>query len=1110
MVGMQEHISPGAVRGAFALKRGEERRMGLRGRGEDSRKGDWIMNDNGKILVWKAAWRTLAAAWLVSAAVGARAETATVADCVRDAAIDYWAASDVVFCRKVMDEVFALAGVEPQRVAFGEDGEVSPEEAEVICSAFRTPELLKDYRFPLQPLGRMHYALYATPEKAQEMLARKITDWSRMKVAFSPVSQGQKGNSDRTDYFARAGMEPAYVEYPTSEGAVEALKAGEADALFLYTPYGRRPEGLVEVVPIGMRNVYFAVRKDRRELLEKLSAAYREWYIDHIDEYDAWREELLGISRPDNRVRVAAFNRGDWFQVSPDGVRSGTIEVWLRSLCEAAGWTPDYVYGDYDQCLEDVRTGRLDLVGGIGMMPEYAKDFLFPHAPIGVIRIYLWSHAETPYQAGKPSTWKGMKLGVLKGTPTIDILQGQMAKGQYGIELREYASDRQLAEDYKSRKIDAFVGIEMPSMAHERALRFYASHLAYLVCSTNKPELFAELERAFDQAGEELPKHVRMTSERHYGVHTGMSELSIAESEWLAERKKNPTPITIDFSPWPFEVLDSMGAPAGLPKALLEELSRRTGLKFAAAAQTGEQMAAARFLRGDTSLWVPYPAAATLHGAETVFSEPVPAHCAAVYGADPATEFALLARPDTPDELVSILRKTLAGMSGSQLEEMFFEAAAQRKAEKRLFGLDEEGLKRYGALAGLGFFMLVTAYGGVMMVMLRRHALRAEEAAIRAEDSANAKTRFLAMMSHELRTPLNAVIGFAEFLDRKDLGDDRKEEFIQGIITSATALLDLINDILDLSKLETGAMRMRMGGCSVAKIMRELPSIFGYKAANNGVTLSVKRTCEEEVPDVALSQQGFRQVLLNLVGNATKFTQDGRIEVEYGWEPESPGTGTLRLCVRDTGCGISAEKMERLFDPFVQDIGMRMAGAETKGTGLGLPIVKRLVDSAGGTISVKSEPGKGTEITVALPSLCVANQAESSAPDTEVFAGAGDVKVPASALVVDDISINRKVLGIHLKNMGVGDVRFAENGVQALEAMRDWTPAVVLTDMWMPEMDGQKLSEAMAADGRLSKVPLVAITADVEVENTHNVRHFAKILAKPVTNGKLQALFREL
>jgi len=1065
------------------------------------------MNNIGRLCLFGAVW-AVSALW----AAGGRAEAVKVADCVRDSAIDVWAAHDVVFCRKVMDEVFALADVQPERAGFDKDGAIDPSEAEVICSAFRTPPLTDKYRFPLQPLGRMHFALYATPEKAPAMLATKITDWPRMKVAYSPVSQGQQGNQDRVDYFKRAGLSPEYAEYRTSAGAVEALKAGEVDALFLYTPYGRRPQGLVEVVPIGARNVYFAVRKDRPELLARLTAAWREWYIDHIDEYDAWREELLGISRPENRVRVAAYNRGDLFQVSPDGVRTGTIETWLRSICATTDWTPDYVYGDYDQSLEDVRNGRLDLVGGVGYTPEYAKQFLFPHTPIGVVRIYLWAHPDSHYQPGKPKTWKGMKMGVLAGTPTVDMIRENAERGQYGIDLRVYESDRELGDDYRSRKLDACVGIEMPAMAHERALRFYAAHQTYLVCAKNKPGLFAELETALDQAGEDFPKYMQMISEKHHGVHTVMSELSIEEADWLAERKKNPEPVTIDFSPWPFDVVDVNGSPEGFPKALLREFAKRTGLKFVPAPQTSLQMAEARFLRGDSGLWAPYPAEATAarHAAVTVFSEPVPEHCAKAYGAKPETGFALLARPDTPEELVSILRKTMAGMSGSHVQQMFFEAVAERQAEKQLFGLDEEELKRYGALAGLGFFALVTAYGGVMMVMLRRHAHVAEEAAMRAEGSAHAKTQFLAMMSHELRTPLNAVIGFAEFLGRKELGEKRREEFIQGIITSATALLDLINDILDLSKLETGAMRMRVGGCSVEKIMRELPSIFGYRAADNGVALTVRRTCEWEVPDVVLSQQGFRQVLLNLVGNATKFTKAGRIEVEYGWEPESPGTGTLRLCVRDTGCGISDEKMEHLFDPFVQDIGMRMAGAETKGTGLGLPIVKRLVDSAGGTISVKTESGKGTEITVALPSLCVANQEESGAPDTAVSEGPGEAKIPGSVLVVDDISINRKVLGIHLKNLGVEDVRFAENGARALEEMQAWTPDVVLTDMWMPEMDGQKLSEAMAADKRLSKVPLVAITADVEVGTTHNVRHFTKILAKPVTNGKLKALFREL
>jgi len=1056
-----------------------------------------------------AAWLAAAACWAAGAAA-ARGEAVSVAACERDPAADFWAAADVRFCQNVMDEVFALAGVEPRPAGFGADGMMSTADAEVVCSAFRTPRLLRDYDFPVQPLGRMHYGLYTTPDRAESMLAMRITDWPRMKVAYSPVSQGQLENSDREDYFRQADLSPEYVEYPESTGAVEGLKKGEVDVLFLYTPYGKRPEGLVEIVPLGSRNVYFAVRQDRPELLERLTAAYREWYIDHIDRSDAWREELLGIPKPEKRVRIAAFSRGDLFRVSPDGTRSGVVAEWFRSLCEMTRWTPDYVYGDYDQSLRDVRTGRLDMVGGIGYTPENAADFLFPHVPIGVLRLYLWTHRGTPYLAGRPDTWAGMKLGVLTGTPTAGMVREQMEADPHGVEVKEYASERELAADYESGAVDACVSIEMPVLAKDRALRFYGAHQMYLACATNRPELFAELERVMDQAGDHFPTYLRMLRKRHHGVHNELSELTTAEAEWLARRKRDPAPVTVDFSPWPFPVADAEGNPEGFPKALLEELSQRTGLHFAPAPQTKIQTATAKFLRGDTALWAPYPAVAEeeKYGAVKVVSVPVPPHCAATFGAaDVRQDFVLLARPETPEELVGILRKAFAGMSTDRLQEMFSDAVAGRKAQKRLFGLGEEELKRYGALAGLGFFGLVTVYGAVMMVLLKRHARRAEEAALRAEESAQAKTRFLAMMSHELRTPLNAVIGFAEFLERDGLDAPRREEFVQGIITSATTLLDLINDILDLSKLEAGAMRMRTGGCSVAAAMAELPAIFGYRTEENNVSLRVERVGDADVPDVVLSKQGFRQILLNLVGNASKFTKDGVISVEYGWTPEGAGKGTLRLEVRDTGCGISPEKMDRLFDPFVQDIGMRMQGAEskTKGTGLGLPIVKRLVDAAGGRIAVKSEIGKGTAISVTFPSLCVA----ARAPEKPSGDG-GAAKVPGSALVVDDISINRKVLGIHLKNLGVGDVRFAENGFRALEAMRGWTPEVVLTDMWMPGMDGRKLSEAMAADGRLSKIPLVAVTADVEMENGLGARHFSKTLAKPVTNAKLRALFGEL
>ncbi|MBQ6247776.1 MAG: hypothetical protein IJK04_12975, partial [Kiritimatiellae bacterium] len=190
------------------------------------------------------------------AATAHAAGTATFADCVRDDGLDVWAAQDSAFCRKVMAEVFTSAGIEATRLPFGPDG-MCPPEAEVICSAFRTPDLLRNYDFPLQPLGRMHFALYTTADRALTMMSTRITEWPTLRVGYSPVSQGR--NADREDYFARAKLTPAFVEFPTSAGAVAALRTNAVDALFLYTPLGKRPEGLVEIVPMGERNVYFAV-----------------------------------------------------------------------------------------------------------------------------------------------------------------------------------------------------------------------------------------------------------------------------------------------------------------------------------------------------------------------------------------------------------------------------------------------------------------------------------------------------------------------------------------------------------------------------------------------------------------------------------------------------------------------------------------------------------------------------------------------------------------------------------------------------------------------------------------------------------------------------------
>ncbi len=1040
--------------------------------------------------------------------LSASAESVNVVDCARDPALDVWAASDAKFAGIVMEDVFKAAGVEPRRVGYRADGMSDTSNAVVVCSAFRTDRLRQDYGFPLQPLGRMHFALYAMPDRAPKMLSTKITDWPRMRVAYSPVSQGQ--GRDRERYFEHATLNPEYVEYRTSAGAVQALRDGKVDLIFLYTPEKKRPEGLVEVVPIGSRNVYFAVRKDHPELLARLSAAYRECYITNIAKYDKLREELLGVPTPSNRVRVAAYCRGSLFDVSKDGEqRTGVIEEWLKAIAPHTHWSFDYVYGEYDESLNDVTAGRLDLVGGIGFTAGRGDKFFFPHTPIGMLRVFLWTHQGNRFKAGDPSSWNGMKVGVLAGALSAQRIKRQLENDALGISCHEYTTDQALLNAYFSGEVDALVDIEMPELDKERALHIYASHPMYLCASPKSQRLFNELERALDEVCDDFPRYMKMITSRHYGLRTEMSLLTLKEANWLRERLKDPRPVMIDFSPWPVSLKDSKGRHTHFAKAFLAELEAKTGLKFDTHPQTGIQTAEAKFLRGDTDFWIPYPAKIdpAAFGAVSVFSIPVPENYAKMIGAEERSEeFELWASHSVPEEEVAVLRKAINTIDPLRLQEMFMTAAAERTMIHRVFGLTRDELSRLIVSAVIGVLLLAALYGTVMIVLLKRQARRANEAAAAAESHAQAKTRFLAMMSHELRTPLNAVIGFAEFLAREKLGEERSREYTDGILLSATALLELINDILDLSKLEAGAMNMRSGACDINQLLRELPAIFGYRVRRHGVKLGIETSGDLPIPVVELSQQGMRQILINLVGNAAKFTEQGEIVVRVTWASD---TRTLSLDVTDTGIGISEEKMSKLFDPFVQDIASRMrrSGGEMKGTGLGLPIVKRMVENANGTIKATSELGKGTTFLIEISDLTVVDHMSAAPRAAEETIRAA---MPERVLVVDDMTMNRKILGIHLGNLKVKDIRFAENGEDALKVMNEWVPDLVLSDMWMPKMDGTQLAEAMRRDRRLAEVPIVAVTADVDVGSSYDMSLFAKIIAKPVTTDKLRALFGDI
>jgi len=389
---------------------------------------------------------------------------------------------------------------------------------------------------------------------------------------------------------------------------------------------------------------------------------------------------------------------------------------------------------------------------------------------------------------------------------------------------------------------------------------------------------------------------------------------------------------------------------------------------------------------------------------------------------------------------------------------------------------------------------------------VKRTSVRLEKALAEAKRAEQMESTFLATMSHEIRTPLNAVIGFAEFLREKGYTEAERDSYVMGILNSSNALLALINDILDLSKIQAGMMPFRGGSCDLVRLFAELDTVFRFSAARKGIALA--HTLSADMPVIALREERLRQILINLIGNAVKFTHIGSVSYAASLATEADGQRTLKLVVSDTGVGIAREKFKTIFDPFAQDGSVR-GGRVYQGTGLGLSICKRLLESVGGTIDVRSEVGRGTTFTVRVPRVALAEKVDATAgPQPTAYELGPDFSV----LVVDDVAMNLRIAKKHLELLGVPEARIRAytNARDALRSAARAVPSLILTDMWMPDMNGEAFARAVRADPRLDGVPIVVETADTDTTKNFDVSFFSDILTKPLTGEKLRAMLARL
>jgi len=376
---------------------------------------------------------------------------------------------------------------------------------------------------------------------------------------------------------------------------------------------------------------------------------------------------------------------------------------------------------------------------------------------------------------------------------------------------------------------------------------------------------------------------------------------------------------------------------------------------------------------------------------------------------------------------------------------------------------------------------------------IKHHAAQLELARDEAMAATRAKSQFLTNMSHELRTPLNAIIGITEMLkeEAEETGDEPLVEPLDRIRHAGTHLLALINEILDLAKIEAGKLDLHPEEVDLRALIGEASMTADPLAKRNGNTLEV-----EVAPDIGRMQTDpvrLRQVLLNLLSNACKFTRGGIVTLKASRVTNREGD-TITISVHDTGIGMTAEQRERLFQEFSQadSTTTRKFG----GTGLGLAISRRLCRIMGGDITVQSVPGAGSTFTVSLPAGGVAGT-----PRRRSTAGTASVTSQPlgrgqRALIIDDEATSREILRQILMREGF-DVVMAESGQQGIDIAREVRPSVITLDVLMPGLDGWSTLQQLKCDPELRDIPVIMVTI-VDEENQAYALGAAAYLTKPV------------